>query len=230
MWRLPKEGYFFLQSQWTGKPMVHIVGHWTPGADRKVRTVRVYSNGDTVELTLNGRSLGVREPAGPERVWKDFKGFYDQFGVQDEFSKSPLPGARLQHGPFIWDDVNFESGTLIAIARKGSSVVRDEQRTPYAPARVVLKSEKPALDAAGEDVAFIEADVVDDNGTIVPGAHPWIHFEIKGPGHFLGQMVDIDAISGVAAINVQTDGDKGEIAVNASSPGLQTGTIRIESR
>src|SRR2546422_413987 len=73
LWRLPKEGFFLLQSQWTDKAMVHIVGHWTwPGETGHRRRVRVYSNCDTVELFLNGKSLGVRQPATPERVWKDF--------------------------------------------------------------------------------------------------------------------------------------------------------------
>ena len=76
----------------------------------------------------------------------------------------------------------------------------------------------------------MEADVVDDAGTIVRNTHPWIHFEITGPGHFLGEMVDIDTISGVAGINLQTDGDKGEITVTASSPGLQTGMVKVVSQ
>jgi beta-galactosidase len=230
MWRLPKEGYFFLRSQWTDKPMVHIVGHWTADAGKNPRTVRVYSNADTVELTLNGRSLGAHEPARPAQVWRDFKFFYDQFGVQDQFSQALLPGAKLLHGPFVWEDVPFEPGTLAAIARKGPATVRDEQRTPGAMARIMLKSEKTTLDAGGEDVTFVEADVVDDAGNIVPDARPWIHFDVRGPGHFLGQMTDIDAISGIAAINVQTIGDMGEITVTASSPGLKTGVLTVVSR
>ena len=230
MWRLPKEGYFFLQSQWTDMAMVHIVGHWTPNARNSRRTVRVYSNADTVELILNDRSLGTQESAAPGRTWKDFKAFFDQFGVQDEFSKTLLSGAKLQHGPFIWDDVPFEPGVLAAIERKGATTVRDEQRTPRAPVRILLKSEKATLDAGGEDVSFIEADVVDEAGTVVHEARPWIHFEVIGPGHFLGEMTDIDAISGVAAVNLQTSGDKGEITVTAGSPGLKTGILKVMSR
>jgi beta-galactosidase len=227
MWRLPKEGYFFLQSQWTEKPMVHIVGQWVAEAGKDRRTVRVYSNAETVELTVNGRSLGAHAAANAERVWKDFKSLFDPFGVQDEFSKTLLEGAKLQHSPFIWDDVPFEPGTLIAMARAGSTTIRDEQHTPKAPTHILLKSEKPTLNAHGEDVSFIEADVVDESGTIVRNVAPWVHFEVTGPGRFLGEMVDIDAISGVAAINLQTNGTKGEITVTASSPGFKTGVVKI---
>jgi beta-galactosidase len=229
MWRLPKEGYFFLQSQWTDKTMVHIVGHWTSSTGKNRRTVRVYSNAETVELILNGRSLGAHESASPERAWKDFKSFFDQFGVQDELSKTLLAGARLQHGPFIWDDVPFEPGTLVAIARKNGTTVRDEQRTPQAPNRILLTSEKAVL-ADGEDVSFIQANVVDDAGTVVPDARPWIHFDVVGPGHFLGEMTDIDAISGIAAINLQASEGKGEITVTASSSGLKSGIVKVLNR
>ena len=228
MWRLPKEGYYFLQSQWTEKPMVHIVGHWTPPANPGAkRTVRVYSNADTVELVLNGRSLGVHQSASPNRVWQDFHAFFDQFQTPDEFSDRLLPGAKLEHGPFIWDDVPYEPGTLVAIAKKADATVRNELRTPGTPARVVLKAEKDTL--AGEDVSFIEADVVDSAGTIVPDARPWIHFNIEGPGRILGGVDDLDAITGIAALNVQTTARKGKITVTATSPGLESSSVRIQS-
>jgi beta-galactosidase len=165
--------------------------------------------------------------ASPDRVWHDFHAFFDQFGTPEEFSNPLLPGAKLKHGPFIWDDVPYEPGTLVAIAQKGDATVRDEARTPGAPARVVLKTEKDSL--AGEDVSFIEADVVDSAGTIVPDARPWIHFEIKGPGRILGGVGYIDAITGIAAINVQPKPETGEITVMATSPGLESGSVRIRS-
>jgi beta-galactosidase len=228
MWRLPKEGYYLLQSQWTEKPMVHIVGHWTqPAMPGTKRTVRVYSNAESVELLLNGRSLGVRQSASLDRVWRDFHAYIDQFQSPDEFSAPLLPGAKLDHGPFIWDDVLYEPGTLIAIAKKAGATVRHELRTPGAPARVLLKTEKDTL--APEDVSFIEADVVDSEGTIVPDARPWIHFNIEGPGRILGGVDDLDAITGIAALNVQTTAGKGEITITATSPGLGSGSVRIQS-
>ena len=76
MLRLPKESFYLFQSQWTEKPMIHITGHWTwPSETGKPRQVRVYSNCDTVELFLNGRSLGSREPGRcrQQQVWGDFR-------------------------------------------------------------------------------------------------------------------------------------------------------------
>lgn len=55
--------------------MVHIVGHWTwLGEAGRKRQIRVYSNCDTVELQLNGRSLGIHQPITSDEVcrnWSD---------------------------------------------------------------------------------------------------------------------------------------------------------------
>jgi hypothetical protein len=71
----------------------------------------------------------------------------------------------------------------------------------------------------GEPIFFILA-LVDREG-------PWITFAVKGPARLLGGTTQIDAISGVAAINVQSQA--GEVIVEASSPELGTGSVRIKT-
>lgn len=231
MWRLPKSAYFFFQSQWTEKPMVHIVGHWTwPGQTGQERQVRVYSNCETVELLLNGRSLGVHPPATEERVWEDFRLLVTKHQrLADQFTQRPFPAARLLHPPFVWDNVSYQAGILVAVGRKGNTTVRHELRTAGTPQKISLKPDKENLVADGMDVSFIEADVVDAKGTVVPTARPWINFSVRGPGRLLGGATEIDAISGVAAINLQHAGGAGEIVVEAASPGLETGSVRIRA-
>ncbi|MBT3199108.1 MAG: DUF4982 domain-containing protein [Phycisphaerales bacterium] len=59
----PKDHFYFYQSQWTKKPMVHILPHWTHRAmDGVVIPVVAYSNCDEVELFLDGKSLGRKPP------------------------------------------------------------------------------------------------------------------------------------------------------------------------
>ena len=79
------------------------------------------------------------------------------------------------------------------------------------------------------DVSFIEAGVVDNAGTVVPSARPWIHFTSQGPGRLLGGTTVIDAITGRAAINVQSTRQPGEIVVTAAAAGLETGSVRIRT-
>jgi beta-galactosidase len=94
---------------------------------------------------------------------------------------------------------------------------------------VSLRAQKTALNADGRDVSFIEADVVDRAGTIVPTARPWITFAVTGPARLLGGTTQIDAISGVAAINVQSTSQAGEVIVEASSPELGTDSARLKT-
>ena len=58
----PKDNFYYYQSQWTDKPMVHILPHWNwAGREGQDMDVRTQSNAEEVELSLNGRSLG-RKP------------------------------------------------------------------------------------------------------------------------------------------------------------------------
>jgi beta-galactosidase len=53
----PKDTYFFYQSEWTDEPMLHIFPHWNWQSGDTV-DVWAYSNCDSVELFLNGKSRG----------------------------------------------------------------------------------------------------------------------------------------------------------------------------
>jgi len=55
----PKDAYWFYQSEWTDKPVLHVFPHWnwTPG---QPVDVWAYTNCDEVELFLNGVSLGKK--------------------------------------------------------------------------------------------------------------------------------------------------------------------------
>lgn len=57
----PKDSFFYYQSWWTDKPVLHLFPHWNwPGYEGKKISVWVYSNLDTVELFHNGQSLGAK--------------------------------------------------------------------------------------------------------------------------------------------------------------------------
>ncbi len=65
-----KDEAYYYQSVWTDAPMVHILPHWNwkPG---QTIDVWAYTNGDEVELSLNGKSLGRQKfPARNHVSWK----------------------------------------------------------------------------------------------------------------------------------------------------------------
>ena len=58
----PKDSFFYYQSWWTSQPVLHLFPHWNwDGMEGKEIAVWVYSNLDSVELFLNGKSLGAKD-------------------------------------------------------------------------------------------------------------------------------------------------------------------------
>ena len=57
----PKDSFFYYKSWWTSQPVLHLFPHWNwEGMEGKEIAVWVYSNLDSVELFLNGKSLGSK--------------------------------------------------------------------------------------------------------------------------------------------------------------------------
>ena len=57
----PKNLYYYYQSWWTGQPVLHINPNWNwKGKEGQPVEVACYSNMETVELFLNGKSLGKK--------------------------------------------------------------------------------------------------------------------------------------------------------------------------
>ena len=73
--RRPKDVYYFYQSQWADEPMIYIVSDtWInrEGREGVPMPVEVFSNADSVELFLEGESLGskARNPVFWEWIWQ----------------------------------------------------------------------------------------------------------------------------------------------------------------
>ncbi|WP_029623421.1 beta-galactosidase GalA [Sphingomonas elodea] len=57
----PKDNYWYYRAWWRPEPLVHLLPHWNwAGREGQDIEVWAYSNGEAVELLLNGRSLGRR--------------------------------------------------------------------------------------------------------------------------------------------------------------------------
>ncbi|HZL42430.1 MAG TPA: glycoside hydrolase family 2 TIM barrel-domain containing protein, partial [Verrucomicrobiae bacterium] len=68
----PKDNFWYYQSWWTDKPVLHLLPHWNwAGKEGQQIDVRALSNCEEVELFLNGRSFG-RQTMKPnsELKWK----------------------------------------------------------------------------------------------------------------------------------------------------------------
>jgi beta-galactosidase len=150
----PKNIYFYYQSWWTDKDVLHIAPHWNwKGKEGQPLQVWVNSNADNVELFLNGKSLG----------------------------KKDMP----RNGHLSWT-VNYEPGTLEAVAYKKGRKIVSRVETTGEPYRLVLTPAKTSLHADGADATVFNVSVVDENGREVPDAHNRIHFVLKGDASIIG--------------------------------------------
>ena len=207
----PKDVYYLYQSIFTQKPVLHIYPHWNWKQGDTVDVVAYYNNADEVELYLNGKSLGVKSKSGDELhiVWR----------------------------------VPFTPGTLKAVSRKnGKIVLTSEVKTASNAAKIILKADRKLIHADGKDLSFITATIVDKNGVMVPTADNLIHFKISGAGFIAGvdsgdpvshESFKADqhtAMNGLALAILQSNGKKGKIILMASSDGMESSTIIIETK
>lgn len=114
-------------------------------------------------------------------------------------------------------------------------VASDKVQTAGAPAALVLKADRAAIVSDGRDLSFVEIDVVDAAGIIVPQASNTIDFAISGPGKLVGvdngnaishesyKGTSRAAFSGKALAIVQATTTPGTITLKATS-GTLTGS------
>ena len=97
------------------------------------------------------------------------------------------------------------------------------------------------INANGEDLAFIEVQIVDKEGRVCPLANNTIHFEVEGNGTFRaadnGNQSDLEpfhsqkrrCFNGKCVAIIQTNEEAGEIKLIASSNDLKSNEIIILS-
>lgn len=206
--RLPKFAYWFFRSQrdanersplFDGGPMVRIASHWLPGSSP---TLRVFSNAEEVELTLNGRSLGRARPT--------------RNAMSD----------RLAHPPFLFDSRRFEAGTLEATAFiAGEPVARHRIQTPGPPAWLELDLDDAGVDAAAGDLLFARATAVDRQRRPVPDAAAEVRFTAGGDFEIVGNPVAA-LEGGTASVLVRVRRAEPRGSIKARAGGLESGSLR----
>lgn len=214
IFRLPKFAFWFYKSQATpgefpieefNQPFVKIANYYN---DPTFTEVKVYSNCQEVELFVNGNSIGRQLPDN------------------DVYS------THLNQPPFTFHLERFVPGELKAVGYiDGTEAANHIRHTPGEAAALKLwvdESNRP-LEAGKNDIVFLYAAVVDENGTILPEAHHEILFEIKGDAELIGAN-PMAAEAGIATILLKA-GKKGQrITVQAHSSGIATATKTLSAK
>jgi beta-galactosidase len=69
---IPKDVYYMYQSEWTKKPVLHVLPHWNWKKGDMVDVWAYYNNADLVSLYLNGKLIGTSQktPQKLHAAWK----------------------------------------------------------------------------------------------------------------------------------------------------------------
>ena len=229
-----KDGYFFYQSQWTDKPMVHLLPHWNwKGREGEVIPVICYTNCDTVELFLNGKSFGV------QGYWFPRSGMMEQYDKYPARNRAPRTTSDLH---LSWT-APYQAGTLRAVgSRDGKVVATAEIATAGDPAAIDLTVDRETLAANRRDVAHVVVRILDAQGRVVPTADNEIAFEIQGQGKIIGldngnpvshesyKGTHRKAFNGLCLAIVQSTATPGRIRLSASAPGIKAASVVLATR
>jgi beta-galactosidase len=70
----PKDNFWYYQSQWTSKPVLHLLPHWTwPEKEGQNIDVRAFSNCEEVKLFLNGSPLPLQRTGNSSELMRQVK-------------------------------------------------------------------------------------------------------------------------------------------------------------
>lgn len=180
----PKPDAYFVKSMFKDEPTVHIgvieksggniqwnginvsagklSENWNREAGEQV-SLYTYTNGDEVELFLNGKSLGVKKN-----------------------SNDPKLRARIK-----WDNIAYAPGTLVAVAKKNGKVVaRHQIETTGEAVALKLIPDMETWHADGKDLMHVRIYAVDKKGRRVLNvkdakAFDKLTFTVKGDANIV---------------------------------------------
>ena len=180
----PKPDAYFVKSMFSDEPTVHIgiiekaggnvqwnginvsagklSENWNREAGEKV-SLYTYTNGDEVELFLNGKSLGVKKN-----------------------SEDPKLRARIK-----WDNIAYAPGTLVAVAKKNGKVVaRHQIETTGEAVALKVVPDAETWHADGQDLMHVRVYAVDKKGRRVMSlqdkkAFDQLAFTVKGDANIV---------------------------------------------
>jgi beta-galactosidase len=227
-----KDAYYFYQSQWTDKTVLHVLPHWNwKGKEGDVIPVLCYTNCDSVELFVNGKSYGV------QGYWFPRVGYWPT-----------QPGGRAS-APRTTSDLHltwtvpYAPGTLKAVGTKDGKVVATyEVSTTGDPAAIDLSVDRDVIAADRRDVAHFTVKILDAQGRVVPTADNEVAFEIQGEGKIIGvdngnpvshedfKGKTRKAFNGLCLAIVQSTVKAGRIQLMATSPGLKSSSVAITTK
>jgi beta-galactosidase len=206
-----KDAFYLYQSLWTDRPMLHLFPHWNwPGREGQVIPVLAYTNCSSVELFLNGRSLGEKRLEFPAQ---GTSGGWNSYAL-------PVVNPTTTDLHLSWD-VPYEPGELRALGRRrnGEGACVASVRTAGPPAAIRLSADRDTITAGPGDVAHVTFEIVDSAGTVVPTADNLVRFTISGGDILALDNANLEDLDPYGAGRRHAFNGRGLAIVRATQPG-----------
>ena len=206
-----KDTFYYYQSWWTQKPVLHIFPHWNwAGKEGQEISVWAHSNCEEVELMLNGKSLGKQSMTRLSHLeWK------------------------VPYAPGMISARGFRGGKVFAEARVETTGVAAGIR--LAADRVEIRADAEDVSMIGVAVVDAQGRVVPiadhEVSFAVSGPGKIIGVGNGDPSsHEADKANQRRVFNGFAQVIVQSTRDAGEIQLTAQSPGLAQAILTMRAQ
>ena len=188
-----------------------VSSHWNREEGQKYK-VYTYTNGDEVELFVNGKSIGVKKNSD-----------------------------KRKPNVIYWDGVQYEPGAIKAVARKDGKVYAEHQlETAGKAVRLMMETEMPTWKADGMGLQYVKVYAVDAKGRVVPTYNGKVTFNVEGPARIIavdngnhssddlfdGNQKDLYEGFAMAILHSSKD-QAGKVRISASCGGLKSASKTI---
>ena len=207
----PKDAYYLYQSEWTTKPVLHLLPHWNWKPGQTVDVWAYYSQADEVELLLNGKSLGIKKKGSDDLhvLWRV------------PYTPGTLQAVSRRAGQTVLTSIikTASPAAKIELVADRSKLRADGKDLSFITVRV--------LDATGTlvpDAANLVKFSVSGTGFLagVDNGYQASLESFKAPEH--------KAYNGMALAIIQTTEKGGAITVRAEAEGLAGASIILQSQ
>jgi beta-galactosidase len=204
----PKDGYYLYQAMWKNEPILHLLPHWN-WPDREGENIKVcaYTNCETAELFLNGKSLGVQTID-----------ICEQSEWQVPYEAGTLSVVGRNKGEVVLEKAVETTGAPTRICMETDTGVLAADMEDAALIKVF------AVDAQGRPVPTAQNFIrfrLDGSAKLlgVGNGDPSCHESDKAPMRSL--------FNGLCQVIIGACASPGQITLIAESEGLETATLTI---
>ncbi len=206
----PKDNYFYYQAWWGDKPVLHLFPHWNwPGKEGQEIDVWCHSNLDSVELFLNGTSLGSQKvERNTHLAWKV------------KYAPGAIEARGTKDGKIVLTEKRETTGAPAKL------VLRPDRQKISADGEDLSVIAVEVHDAQGRIMPVASNEVTFE----ITGAGKLIGVGNGDPScHESDNGNKRSAFNGLCMAFVQANKQAGEIRVAASASGLEGASLIIQA-